>query len=173
MATCLCTFSQWCPLYMHALCYHRAVWICLDMFGYVCVWSLARSSVTLVQSYLKGSVKLCDTNAAKYVQLSSCKRGNWLMSLCLHFRMLKHLSLILKAHTLHGINLVVETAAGASEQDTHDTLTMNIFQSILLVHGIALSLKVTDTPLICHTSTVGRLSVELSVLGRAAARCSL
>ncbi|KAL5467710.1 hypothetical protein EMCRGX_G031973 [Ephydatia muelleri] len=84
---------------------------------------LSKSSLSVVQSYLKGSVKLCNTGAVK---------------------MLKHLSIILKAHAVNGVNLTVETFADMSpsvEQNMHDTLTMNIFQSILLVHGIALSVK--------------------------------
>ena len=56
---------------------------------------------------------------------------------------------------MNGVNLTVETFADMSpsvEQNMHDTLTMNIFQSILLVHGIALSVKVTCSLLDCHSS---------------------
>ena len=84
---------------------------------------LPESSLSLVQSYLKGSVKLCNTSAAK---------------------MLEYLSVILKAHAVNGVNLAVETIVDMSpsvQRDMHDTLTMNIFQSILLKHEIALSVK--------------------------------
>lgn len=83
---------------------------------------ISMSSLSLVQSYLKGSVKLYNTDADK---------------------ILKHLAVVLKAHVPNGVNLAVETVADnhSVERDMYDIPTVNIFQSVLLVHGIALSVK--------------------------------
>lgn len=79
--------------------------------------------------------------------------------------MLEYLSVILKAHAVNGVNLAVETIVDMSpsvQRDMHDTLTMNIFQSILLKHEIALSVKVTCLLLDYHTTvTFHSMFVEL------------